>query len=179
MMLDTQGNQSLLQISFPLPTCRQCRSLPVKRNTGNKPVSKTSDLIEDLKTLKGRVMKYRDLFSGRNGDSVDVGFSLPSWASSTGPQRTMKSLKPRITTKGNRTHRSCLDSCLPHSQMPFEIFPPLSQQMLSLFIFIVSNMWYPSLDKMSGFYSWCFSHCSSTSPSFCDSFYSKNKCIFS
>lgn len=140
MMLDTQGNQSLLQISFPLPTCRQCRSQPVKRGSGNNPVSKTRDLIEDLKRFTRRVMNYRDHFSGRNGDSVDVGFALPSWASSTGPQRTMKPLKPGITTKGIGTHRSCLDGCLPHSQMPFEIFPPLSQQMLSLFIFIVSNM---------------------------------------
>lgn len=128
-------------------------------------------------------MNHRDLSSGKNSDgatqSAKTGFSLPSWPSSPGSQWTIKSMKQEITIKCNRTHSNWLACCLSHSQMPFEIFPQLSQQMLPLFITIVNNMWHSSLDKMSSsFYTWCCSHCSPTSPSLCDSFQAGNVCIF-
>jgi hypothetical protein len=89
-------------------------------------------------------MNHKDLFSRRNDDcviySAEIEFSLPSRASSTGPQRTIKSVKQKNNNKKIGGYSIAIKYCLPYSQIPFEIFPQLSQQMLSVFIIFVNTL---------------------------------------
>lgn len=143
LMLGTQGNQSLLQISFSVHAY-----VTVSNHLGGTLGIKPHEQGKNLSVLKAiilRVINHKDLFSGRNDGrntySLEIGFSLLSWA--------IKSGKQKIIIKHNRTLSSCFNCCLPYSQMPFEIFPQPSQQMLLVFIILFKTMWQSSLYKMS------------------------------
>lgn len=141
-MLDTQGNQSLLQISFSVHAYGTV-SNHLGGTLGIKPHEQGKNLSV-LKAIILRAINHKDLFSGRNDGrntySLEIGFSLLSWASSAGLHRTIKSGKQKIIIKHNRTLSSCFNCCLPYSQMPFEIFPQPSQQMLLVFIILFKTM---------------------------------------